>query len=827
MELKQYQETTLKRVRQYLELLAKEREGGNAKHASMDAWDALGLKGYQERKNGMGEDLPNFCLKIPTGGGKTLLAVKSLDIINTAYRKKQTGLVVWVVPTTQIYRQTIKSLRDRDHFYRQTLDVASGGRTVIVEKGDKFSPQDVQENLVVLMLMLQSGNRQSKETLRMFKDSGGFQDFFPAEDDTQAQAALVAKVPNLDCYGDKLDFWGQQVKTSLGNTLRVLSPIIILDEGHKAYSDGAQDTLRGFNPCLILELSATPSPESNKLVEILGVELNREEMIKLDLHIANRSNADWKETLLAAASQRGVLEELAIVHEANTGNYIRPICLIQVERTGKDQRDNQYIHAEDARDELITKLGIPPEQVAVKSSEKDELKEVDDIGGLLARECPIRFIITKQALQEGWDCPFAYVLAILTNPSSANSLTQLVGRILRQPYAKKTELQPLNESYVFCFQQRGVDLLENVRRGFGQEGLGDLAGRVVVETTQVGSAPKVSYGIRKEKKVAENVMLPVFIMNGGRGWRKVSYEEDILSRIPWESADLKPLFDLKLSVTNDIDQEHVVGLSDNTKQLIKQKGVKPLREAGLRLDSVFLVRQLLDIVPNPWIAHSYGDKVMNALLKKNDVKLVLNNLVFIVEETKRRVKAEVNRLAEKVFRDLLASGEMHFIIIGNHIKDVGYKFPQNVKIPDGAKQLTRKDGTPLQLSLHEAYLEDEFNGLEQLVAWFLESQQNLFTWFRNIPGKDSYYIQGWRPNRIWPDFIALQTEPSNMKGYVLETKGIHLKGSEDTEYKKAVFELCDVEASKLDLTVAGLSELSYRVVYEDEWQKQLNKMLQP
>jgi type III restriction enzyme len=88
MELKQYQVTTLTRVRQYLELLAKERESGNAKHASMDAWEALGLKGYQERKNGMGEDLPNFCLKIPTGGGKTLLAVKSLDIINAAYRKK-------------------------------------------------------------------------------------------------------------------------------------------------------------------------------------------------------------------------------------------------------------------------------------------------------------------------------------------------------------------------------------------------------------------------------------------------------------------------------------------------------------------------------------------------------------------------------------------------------------------------------------------------------------------------------------------------------------------------------------------------------------------
>ena len=54
--------------------------------------------------------------------------------------------------------------------------------------------------------------------------------------------------------------------------------------------------------------------------------------------------------------------------------------------------------------------------VAIKTSEKDELKEVDDVGGLLSRNAVTRYIITKQALQEGWDCPFAYVLAVLTNP---------------------------------------------------------------------------------------------------------------------------------------------------------------------------------------------------------------------------------------------------------------------------------------------------------------------------------------------------------------------------------------------------------------------------
>ena len=153
--------------------------------------------------------------------------------------------------------------------------------------------------------------------------------------------------------------------------------------------------------------------------------------------------------------------------------HIRPICLIQVERTGRDQRLPGVVHAEDAREYLMEHPDIGAEQIAVKTSTRDDLKEVDDAGGLLARDCQIRFIITKQALQEGWDCAFAYVLAILTRPSSTSALTQLVGRILRQPYARKTGDRWLDESYVFCFQRQSVELLREVRRGFSREGLGD------------------------------------------------------------------------------------------------------------------------------------------------------------------------------------------------------------------------------------------------------------------------------------------------------------------------------------------------------------------
>ena len=477
MQLKEYQQRALTEIRNYLEhLTAWRKKAEDNPDLEIDfpskAWEKARIQHrYTPTKNGLDQPLPTFCMKIPTGGGKTLLAVKTVDLVNMIYRKRKTGLVLWIVPTTQIYRQTIQNLKDRDHPYRQHLDLASGGNTLILEKSDRFSPQDVQENLVVLMLMLPSANRKTKETLKVFKDSGGFQDFFPSEDDIKGQENMLKRFPNLDTYEKESGFWGKQVKTSLGNTLRTLSPLIILDEGHKAYSEGAQRTLHGFNPCLIVELSATPV-QSNVLVDITGRELHREEMIKLDLHVVNKASPDWKDTLLAGFNKRNVLEEKAREYEANTGINIRPICLIQVERTGKEQQGGRWIHSEQVREHLIKIMGVPAEEIAVKTSEKDELKEVDDVGGLLARDCKVRYIITKQALQEGWDCAFAYILVILTNPSSKNSLTQLVGRILRQPFARKTQVRELDESYVFSFQQRGKELLESIKLGFRARGLG-------------------------------------------------------------------------------------------------------------------------------------------------------------------------------------------------------------------------------------------------------------------------------------------------------------------------------------------------------------------
>ncbi len=286
MKLKEYQERALGTVpgnvgvKQFLEQLAIWRakayqEGEWLFDFAEKAWEKAEVPHrYWKKKDGLERPLPNFCLKIPTGGGKTLLAVKTIDLVQSIYLKRQTG------PTSQIYLQTLNALKDRDHPYRQQLEIISAGRTLILEKTDTFTPQDMEERLAVLMLMLPSASRANEEGLKMFQDAGAFQAFFPPDEDSEAHERLRKRVPNLRTFEAEDAFGGKQVKTSLGNTIRLLEPLIILDEGHKAYSENAQRTLRNLNPCMIVELSATPPKEANKLVVISGDELHKEEMFK-------------------------------------------------------------------------------------------------------------------------------------------------------------------------------------------------------------------------------------------------------------------------------------------------------------------------------------------------------------------------------------------------------------------------------------------------------------------------------------------------------------------------------------------------------------------
>ncbi len=837
MRLKHYQEKVIKTLKDYLGELEIARNEFNelleikpnlARHINFPkgAWEkSTGKTIYYSKTNSLGEALPDIYLKVPTGGGKTLLACHSIDLIQKIYLKKQTGLILWIVPSRQIYRQTISALKDRDHPYRQILDISSGGRTLIKEKPEMFNRLDVEENLVVLMLMLPSANRQNKETLKVFRDVGGYTDFFPAEDNYPVQEELLKKITNLDCFGEEGEVFKRQIKTSLGNTLKVLKPLVIIDEGHRAYGENARNTVRNFNPSFILELSATPPEGSNELVQITGRELHEEGMIKLDIHLTNKTSLDWKDTMLASLEKQNYLEKLAGEYEENTGEYIRPICLIQVERTGKDQRGTDFIHAEDAKEFLIKQCNVPETHIAIKSSEKDDIEGID----LFSKSCDIRYIVTKQALQEGWDCSFAYILTILTNPGSATGITQLVGRILRQPKAIKTKIRQLDECYIFTFKPNASTLVREIKNSLEEEGLGDIAGRLVNDEgdNRLDSLKEREIQYRPGFKNFEGrIYLPKFVIQDKESWRNFIFEVDILNVIDWAEIDISEIADRTLTDKKNKEQELTFGLSQEEKELLQETG-RLETKSTLEIDEAFLARQISEIIPNPWIGYELGEKAIELLARKYDRETIASNFVFIIEELKKILENKKNILAQRVFKKLVENKKLHFFLLSGR---GGFVLPSRIKVKSN-RQLIRSDNTSIQKSLFDYVPEEDLNDLEKSVAIYLDEHEKLLWWYRNMSRQD-YHIQGWKRNKIFPDFVAANKGKIKKEDYdtvfVLETKGIHLK-TEDTKYKQDVFALCNElgarKAWKELFDEFPDHDFEFQVLFEDEWQDKINAMM--
>lgn len=729
---------------------------------------------FQDRpKTGANGLYPRVCIKMPTGGGKTLVAIEAIRSYQNLLAKKRTGLVVWITHRDQIYRQTIENLQNKSHPYRQLLDQASGNRTLIIEKGQSLRQQDVQENLVVLMLMIQSATR---DTNKIFEDSGGFMDFFPPENRYDLHAELLKLVPNLDRTEDSL-FDRTLVKTSLGNVIRTLNPFIIVDEFHTMWTDIARSTLDGLNATAIMGLSATPKRGMNILSTVTGKDLKAEDMIKLDMHlIPPIHSGDWRTMIGAIKTKRDDLQKKAKKLEQNNGTYIRPIALIQVERTGKDQRGQGLVHSEDVR-ELLIDLGVPKHEIAVKSSSIDEIKQQK----LLSRESEIRYIITKEALKEGWDCSFAYILGVIPNARTNSSMTQLIGRVLRQPYAKKTGVVDLDESYVFFATGHTQEVVENVKKGFEDEGLGDVSMGIEIRDHQGNVVNPVKVvSIKKDirKKYPESLFLPVWLIKDGpRKYRKFSYDIDIKPKISWNVSKLlsKWLEDLMPTIgeRRETPLEIVIDLEG--------KGVARQTEslASLKFDALYLTRRISETIDNAFTSHSIAAIAANTLGKKFSPELLDQNAGYVARELERHLLEHKRKQEQGIFEDLVKSNTLTLVVSDDDA--IGFEMPQKDIVANSVQ-------AAFSFNLYEDVEIASMNSLEHTVAKIIEQSPNVIWWARNKTQKEWYSIQGWQRNKIRPDFvIARKNEKDELEFvYVIESKGEQLAGNDDTQYKDAV-----------------------------------------
>ncbi len=830
MELKNYQAAALESLVRWLDELsdaqsksktvisAIEGAGGDVPLDLLNypktAWEKLVKSGgvpatagpYASRTDGAERSIPHICFKVPTAGGKTLLAAASLERLN-----RQTGLTLWITPTRAIYQQTKDALKNREHPYRQMLERASGGRVKLLEKEDQFTRADVTNYMCIMLLMLPAANRQKgREFLRMFRDSGKYPTFFPDNDDALGDQRLLYECPDLERTSQN-----GPVKHSLFNLFKMLRPVVILDEAHKAYGakkrEANQEFVRSVNrldPSLVIELSATPNHGiSNLLVDITGVELKQEEMIKLPVQVRSSTNDDWHYTLAQAYDHLEKLDAEGVSLQMSEGRYIRPIAVVRVERTGKQQRDGEHIHAEDVREYLVQSLGVPTEAVAVKSSELDELRDKD----LLSELSPIRWIITKAALMEGWDCPFAYVLVMLDNTQAQRALTQLVGRVMRQPHARRTGVEDLDQCYVYCCNTDVGTAVSRVKNGLEAEGLTGLGDDVFTDSADY---TPVLFQRRTQFRNTD-IYLPKVLHTDGSKLVDLDYQSHILPGVDWSTItapDPQGSFpDKALWQWATVDVGDTLPVFHADRELIVDK----------TLQITWYARRLSDLAPNPWqaarIAGQLIAKLREAGFKDEEIYDRRSHLAHVL---RNHLADAVESQAEQEFKRKLRIGEIQFSL---EISEPNYRMVEDYEIsmpsnPGGL--FGGNDHKLVQLSLFEPVFERQFDSeLEKSFARYLDEQRAVEWWHKvAVRQSNHYYLRGWKQQRIWPDFVAMSSE-TNGKPHVLifETKGEHLKGNDDTNYKQRVLETLESAFNCGTMTVqSGPARGTFRLVFDEK-----------
>lgn len=586
MELKPYQHKVIKDLEQFLDYVQKHETPAKAFNSYWK--DKLGVP-YTPQIDGSfagmkpySDNVTNavhIAVKVPTAGGKTFIAVNALHTISKHFNKGNAKAVVWLVPWSNLLQQTVKNLSNPHHPYREKLNSLFNNRVEVYEKeqllqGANFNPSSIAEQLNIFVFNFSSlrVNSKKQDDRKVYQENGALESF---------RNTIVSKdlvLPETD-------------ETALINIIRSLNPIVIVDESHNAESDLSKEMLQNLNPSLVLDLTATPKESSNIISFVNALALKKENMVKLPVIVYNHHKKE--EVITSALHLQRQLELLSKEEEKETGKYIRPIILFQAQSNiqGKDNTTFQKIK------EQLVKLQIPEEQIKIKTSNIDELKGIN----LMSKDCPVRYIITVNALKEGWDCPNAYILASLADKSSAVDVEQILGRVLRQPYVAKHQNALLNMSFVLTASAKFNETLENIVKGlqdsgfskddyFAQEQPEEVLTPNEVLQQNLFEKPKEEYGTKSDEDF--DVSQIAFNPNEEVTLNTITQNNPLLADITQQAQQQSEAFEEKLNQTEIDDNTSL--FTDVMKKQPKQYSIDPqFREEmqNLRLPQFFIEKQ--------------------------------------------------------------------------------------------------------------------------------------------------------------------------------------------------------------------------------------------
>jgi type III restriction enzyme len=835
MELKSYQQKVIENLEEYLEYV---QEYKNVSLAFNKYWEdkigpynPLDNTGMQPYKN----NIPNsahVCIKVPTAGGKTFIAVNALHSIFSAYDTSKTKAVIWLVPWSNLLQQTVNALSNPEHPYRQKLNALFNHKVEIYQKedllqGSNFNPTVVKEQLSIFVLSFASLRAKNKEDRKVYQENGQLESFVPQ-------------------YKNRKHLLEDVDDTALINVIRSLHPVLVVDESHNAESDLSIDMLKNLNPSFILDLTATPKNNSNIVSLVPAIELKKEHMVKLPVIVYN--NHDKTEVINNALHLQRKLENLAKKQEEDGGKYIRPIVLFQAQPKTKD--DNTTF--EKLKTQLLG-LGIPENQIKIKTANIDELKGID----LMDKDCEVRYIITINALKEGWDCPFAYILASLADKSSAVDVEQILGRVLRQPYVQKHKAFQLNLSYVLTASAKFNDTLQSIVEGLKASGFSGNEHRVADKMTEEEKqkeivSPVDSFLFPEQQKEEEETIDKKRISFDPNAKEDDIEDTSVITEIETMAEEQNKELEqqIKEQEKQPVDENIFQEMGDKVKryrvketnkeiidkidfpqfflkvtasdifgtdeELLNRESLLKdfkLSDEDIKIDfdkissdlyKVDLTETVKDNYTPDWVKieeSQVKDPIAEYILAKpkdaqisditHQIMQIIGNMYPIPDQ---EIKVYVGRILKGMnaeqMRDILVRKWSYTDKIKSKIRQLsdsyaetrffdilkvkGIKAKGNWKL--GKEIVPGNVGSSIGNSLYEK--EGTMNNFEERVIMEIGTSSNIAFWHRNLERGKGFFINGFKANH-YPDFI-LQTKSG--KTILIETKGDHLDGS-DSEGK--------------------------------------------
>lgn len=739
IQLKTYQQRVLNEIKDYL---ADARNLGGAKGIRFAFMDRLGddLQRYKPIE-GL-EETPFVCVKVPTGGGKTLIASHALQIIHDNFNKEQNraGLVLWLVPSDAIRQQTLKALKDKNHPYREVVDLHFDGNVKVFTTEEALSgitKSDLTDNLCIIVSSLAAFRREDSSWLKAFKDNGSLISHF-------------TDVVEDDDFLDKTE--DGEVINSLANVIKINRPVVILDEGHNAQTSLSFDMFKRMLPSMILELTATPRAESNVLVEVRAGELKAEKMVKIPIYLTNVSQ--WQEAIRDGISKRKELEKVAKDEFKATKEYIRPIVLIQAEQ---EKIDEDKVSVAKVKDFLLNELKIDESEIRIKTAKQDQLVGED----LLSKASRVNYIITVNALKEGWDCPFAYVLVSASKIGSRVAVEQTIGRILRMPNVQNKKNVALNYSYVYSSTENFskassliVKGLEN--NGYSKDDLKQLSGPVKPEKTFF------------ERRFNDQIAIPIISVSSASS--PLSFSKDLVGT-SFTLSDHYSDFDFDFINNQDASVKIDLNEKDGIVRLVQGKLVLVYNLDDFSEEE--LITWLKKNVQNRMVSGEEMGEFISKTVAYQLQKHSLQELSINRYKLKERIISSVSRIiteyGEKTFNELLANKRLA-------VDESAMSMPASIVLGRIS---------PEYFSRHLYEKAGHLNGEETNFAFKLNDLTNIEWWYRNRE-KEDFYLQGWLPSKFYPDFIA---KTKSGRYVVIEYKGEDRLSNDDTAWKKKLGEL--------------------------------------